>query len=268
MKLSFLIGSGLAFDALTAGKVLGLLTAVFTILQALKKAFPSIGGWGSVVLNIALSVIGAVVILPAGQFFSVETLTIAIVAGITAAGAAGIHGTIKNLGSGSDTGSSTVASKVAMIAILALLVQPLAGCGPFEQTARDTIATLGGLIKTAQAEYQAECTANPSEQKCVLVNEAIRAHKLTITGLEIYCGFTIGSTLPEATCTPIKSALAAVEAAVANLKPLIGQLTALLQNKSSALDRARDTEASLLASWGNQLPTYDRLESARIEAAF
>src|SRR5258708_21486031 len=107
----FPIAAALSLDAVTAGKVLVLLTAVYTILLSLKKALPAIGGpaiggWFALALNIVLAVIGAVVILPVGQFFSVETLTIAIVAGITAAGAAGIHGTVSKLGPPASSSSS------------------------------------------------------------------------------------------------------------------------------------------------------------------
>jgi len=84
-------------DAATAGKVLAEVSSVYLLLQGIKKAFPSLMGKWAVVLNIALSIVGAVVIIPPDHLFSVQTLTMLLLAGIQAAGSAGIHGTVQNV---------------------------------------------------------------------------------------------------------------------------------------------------------------------------
>lgn len=95
--MQFTIIAAIVLNAATAGKVLGIMASVYAILQLLKKLFPAISGWVAVALNIVLSVIGTVVLVPADQFFSLQTLLTAITA---AAGAAGVHGTVQNLGPG------------------------------------------------------------------------------------------------------------------------------------------------------------------------
>lgn len=87
----------IAFDAVTAGKVLGILTVVFAVLQALKKAFPSISGWWAVAINVGLSLVGVSLTISPDSFFTLPTLTTLLVTGITAAGAAGLHGTVSSV---------------------------------------------------------------------------------------------------------------------------------------------------------------------------
>jgi hypothetical protein len=87
----------LTLNAALAAKVLAISAVVYAALQALKKAFPALSGWASVAINVALSVIGAVIVVPPDQLFSLTTLTTVLVGGIAAAGAAGVHGTVQNL---------------------------------------------------------------------------------------------------------------------------------------------------------------------------
>lgn len=88
----------IAVSSATAAKVIAAMGSVFTILQVAKKVFPNLAGWYAFALNVTLSVIGAVVSVPPESLFSVQTFTTLMVAVITAAGAAGFHGTWKNLG--------------------------------------------------------------------------------------------------------------------------------------------------------------------------
>ena len=90
-----------------AGKVLAIIGLVYTCLQGLKKAFPAISGWWSVALNVALSVLMVIVALPPDQLWSLSTLTTLLTAGIAALGAAGVHGTVQNLGPSSTTPTTT-----------------------------------------------------------------------------------------------------------------------------------------------------------------
>ena len=88
----------LALNTAAAAKILGVAGAVYAVLQVLKKIFPSLSGPWALALNIALSVGGVLVAVPPDQLLSVETLVTVLT---SVAAAAGIHGTVKNLASGS-----------------------------------------------------------------------------------------------------------------------------------------------------------------------
>lgn len=94
---SFQLITAITLNAATAGKILGEVSAVYAVLQGLKKAFPSLAGRWMVVLNIALSLCGAAAIIPPESLFSTGTVVMILLAGIQAAGSAGIHGTVQNV---------------------------------------------------------------------------------------------------------------------------------------------------------------------------
>jgi hypothetical protein len=102
----------------------------------------------------------------------------------------------------------------------------LAGCSPIENRARDTAAALGGSIVAAQTKYQASCTANPGQQICQIINKGVSGENALITAVETYCGWPAagGPPDPAATCVPVKSAQAALEAAIANAAALTLQI--------------------------------------------
>jgi len=77
-----------------ATRVAAIMAAVYAVLQGLKQFFPSIGGIGAIIINVALSVLGFLVSVPADQLFTISTLLGLITA---IAGSAGIHGTISSL---------------------------------------------------------------------------------------------------------------------------------------------------------------------------
>lgn len=87
----------ITLDATSAGKVLGLAGSVYAILQVVKVKFPSVTGYWAIGLNVALSVIGVLVLLPPEHLWSLNSFTTLMIAGITAASAAGIHGTVPTL---------------------------------------------------------------------------------------------------------------------------------------------------------------------------
>lgn len=93
----FYLIAAISLNAATAGKILGEVSAVYAVLQGLKKAFPGLAGRWMVVLNVALSLCGAAVIIPPDSFFSTGTLVMILLAGIQAMGSAGIHGTVQNV---------------------------------------------------------------------------------------------------------------------------------------------------------------------------
>lgn len=151
---------------------------------------------------------------------------------------------------------------IGAIIICTLLL--CAGCPTADQSARDVLAAATGTIQQAQSDYKQECTASPSEPKCVLINQAIAGQNAAITALEAYCGFVPNVTLPTATCVPVKSAVGALNAAIANLKNFTGEIAAILGNKSQS--SARDREATILASVPS-VPSYDDIDRLRIGGA-
>jgi hypothetical protein len=119
-----------ALSPALAGEVLAISGVVYAALQALKKAFPVLSGWPAVGINVALSILGAVIVIPQDQLFSLSTLTTLLVGGIAAAGAAGVHGTVQNLAPAS--------------------VQAALGQTPPSTTASTTEAKQGSLTSTSK----------------------------------------------------------------------------------------------------------------------
>ena len=112
-------------------------------------------------------------------------------------------------------------SAVVTVAVVVAFIC-LVGCSPVEQKARDTAAALSGSVVAAQSQYQASCTANPKQQVCQLINRGVAGENALITAVETYCGWAQGAAPPDptATCVPVKSAQAALEAAIANAAAL------------------------------------------------
>jgi hypothetical protein len=109
---------------------------------------------------------------------------------------------------------------IAMLIIFGLL--PMLGCSPIENQARDTAAALSGSIVAAQTKYQASCAAKPGEQICQIINRGVSGENALITAVETYCGWTptLAPPDPTAKCVPVKSAQAALGAAIANAATL------------------------------------------------
>lgn len=82
------------FNAALAGKIIGVSSAIYALLQGVKQVIPALKGWVAVVANVLLAVVGVIVVTPADAFFSLQTLTTVIVTALTAAG---IHGTMNNV---------------------------------------------------------------------------------------------------------------------------------------------------------------------------
>ena len=108
------------------------------------------------------------------------------------------------------------------VGIILMAVLATVGCSPIENQARDTAAALSGSIVAAQGEYQASCAANGDQQVCQLINQGVAGENALITAIETYCGWTPTLAPPDktATCVPVKSAQAALEAAIANATTL------------------------------------------------
>jgi len=106
----------------------------------------------------------------------------------------------------------------------------MVGCSPLENEARDTAAALSGSIVAAQTKYQASCAANPGQEICQIINKGVSGENALITAVETYCGWspTLAPPDPTATCVPVKSAQAALQAAIANAASLTLQIKGAL----------------------------------------
>ena len=99
---------------------------------------------------------------------------------------------------------------------------PLVACTPVENQARDAAAALSGSIVAAQTKYQASCGANPEQPICQMINRGVSGENALVTAIEGYCGWAATATPPDANakCVPVKSAEAALQAAIANATTL------------------------------------------------
>jgi hypothetical protein len=115
------------------------------------------------------------------------------------------------------------------IVLVAILV-PMLACSPLENQARDTAAALSGSIIAAQTKYQASCAANPGQEICQMINRGVFGQNALISAVETYCGWsmTIAPPDPNAKCVPVKSAQAALQAAIANAATLTIQIKGAL----------------------------------------
>jgi hypothetical protein len=99
----------------------------YALLQALKRLVPGICGRNAVLYNGALNLLGVVALLPPDQVLTAHTLTLVLTATLTAAG---FHGSVKTLTPPSEpqTGNDPSPTSTAAVALLILVLLPLAGC--------------------------------------------------------------------------------------------------------------------------------------------
>lgn len=113
-----------------------------------------------------------------------------------------------------------------MTIVTVVMVLPMLGCSPLEDQARNTAAALSGSIVAAQGLYQASCTANPNQDICRVISRGVSGENALITAIETYCGWTapLAPPDPNASCEPVKSAQAALQAAIMNAASLTLQI--------------------------------------------
>lgn len=114
--------------------------------------------------------------------------------------------------------------------VLIVMLVPMLGCSPLENQARDTAAALSGSIIAAQTKYQTSCAANPTQEICRVINRGVSGENALISAVETYCGWTATFAPPDPTakCVPVKSAQAALQAAIANAGTLTLQIKGAL----------------------------------------
>jgi hypothetical protein len=115
------------------------------------------------------------------------------------------------------------------ILMLLPMVLLLAGCPKQEQNARDAAAGLNGAIAAAEARYQSTCTADPKQQVCTMISQAVSAQNALVTATEAYCGWSTVAPPPPATvCVPVKNAQQGLISAIANANSFVLQLRGAL----------------------------------------
>lgn len=116
------------------------------------------------------------------------------------------------------------------ISLILLMCLVLTACSPLENNARDTAAALSGSIVAAQGRYQGSCTADPSKDICKLINRGVSGENALITSIETYCGWAVSIVPPDPNqkCVPVKSAEAALVAAIQNATTMTIQIKGAL----------------------------------------
>ncbi len=116
--------------------------------------------------------------------------------------------------------------RVCAIGVLVVGMVVMVGCSPVENQARDAAAALSGSIVAAQMKYQTSCSANPGQEVCQVINRGVSGQNALITAVETYCGWDAASAPadPAAKCVPVRSAEAALRAAIANATALTLQI--------------------------------------------
>jgi hypothetical protein len=107
--------------------------------------------------------------------------------------------------------------RYAFTTLATVLLAVIIACTPVEQDARNTAAALGGVLIAAQTQNQS-CVTDSAPPACTLINQGIAAQNALITAAETYCGWSTVSPPadPNAKCVPVKSAQAALTAAIGN----------------------------------------------------
>ncbi len=119
--------------------------------------------------------------------------------------------------------------RVLSVVLVLMLLLASVGC-ELAKTGRDTAAALSGAIESAQNKHLDECKANPTLPVCTSINRAVAAQNALITALETYCGWSVNEPPPlDSKCVPVKSAEGALQAALNNAKPFVGQMQAVAQ---------------------------------------
>jgi len=225
----------------TQVKLLAISGSVYALLQVVKQVFP-LAGLGAILSNVALSVLGVVVVIKPEDLFSLNTLTLVGIAAITAAGA---HGTIKSFSSGSggtsgNAGTGTIQSGVAVLLCVTML--GLAGCSSLERQAYNVIVGSKAFTVSISAKHP-ECgtrdangkwVADPNNHAavCVAITKGIAAKDLLIDAAEEYCAsadFDTGGACNPPSSKTLKDQLAAkVQAAITGYEQTEADIRSLI----------------------------------------
>ena len=169
-------------------RIVAIAGSLATLLQLLKTKLPGISGWWAVAMNVGLAitgVVGATALTGMQNVFTITTLGNVIVASLAAAG---IHGTAKLVGGGSDQSSNPgISTKLPVIALVALALMSvgLTGCTDWERTTFQTLSASKTVIDQAHADYEARKIPKTAAAYTI-INEAIAAQTLAVQSMETY----------------------------------------------------------------------------------
>lgn len=167
-----------AFWAVLPVKLVAIAGTVYVLVQALKQIFPSLGGWQSIALNVALSVTGVLAVAKPGDL---ESSTFWASLMITVASAAGIHGTVKSVAERSLPQMDT--SKAKMLALLFVfgLVLGLSGCGKTVTATTPAVAPPLPAGAVDAADAKANMALQPAHAFAASISADILSGKLATT---------------------------------------------------------------------------------------
>lgn len=115
--------------------------------------------------------------------------------------------------------------KLLALTFTALLCFGLTGCPPIQESARDGIAASVGAIFVVQQKHKDSCQADPSQEKCILINKAVDASNLALDALNLYCS---GSEyLAGGPCQPNKEIEPRLREALKNLERIMKEVKGL-----------------------------------------
>ena len=119
--------------------------------------------------------------------------------------------------------------KLLIVPVIGLVLM-LAACPKLANTARDTAASLNGLLTTAQGQYAPGCKTDPTQQICSLINKGVDLQNALISATQTYCGWSaqVQPTNPNQPCVPVQGAAGALQAAIANANQIITELKGVI----------------------------------------
>ena len=123
--------------------------------------------------------------------------------------------------------------KLSVVAVLVLtMALTMGGCkdGPFHEKMDEYLSISFVTITATQDQFEATCTADPTQKECVVIEKARLAHNGVVSAMNLYCagpGWDEGGE-----CNPPKAEkehlLSRVEEALREFRPLMNQLEELL----------------------------------------
>lgn len=227
-------------------RIVALSSTITVGLQAAKRFIPLLSGWKAVAANLFFSLAGVLAFIKPADFWTADTLdtvtkTVATVI-VASIGAAGIHGTAKNLlpppaGEKGEPQSNTVggpapsaASKTPiLVALLAIGMLGLSGCAAisFERITFQSLSASQATINQFQNDYEAR-TIPRSTATYTAINKAKAAQTLAVDAMVAYEELKASG----AAASALTSQQNIVTALIANIPPVITAIQAFYQKTS------------------------------------
>lgn len=185
-----------AFWAALPVKLVALSGVVYVLVAGIKKIFPALGGWQAVAINVALSVAGVLMVAKPGDLAD-PTFWASLM--MTAAAAAGIHGTVRSATKDEPAKNTDVTGTVQVqddvkasfsneaavknilsLMLVGVLMGSMLGCKPAAAGTPGTAPALpaGAVDQTDATAYQ---TLKPAHDFAASVSADVQSGKVTLT---------------------------------------------------------------------------------------